>query len=91
MKKTTIYLDDNEYKSLRNRAFIEEVSVAELLRRGARLVCSNVTPKEHKAMHALERIRKNISERGVKEEVLNKEVIEAQRFVRKQSRKKTNG
>ena len=83
MKKTTIYLEDDEYKTLKTKAFVEDVSVAELLRRGARLVCKNVTPEEGKAMQALDRIRKKVANSGVSEEELNKEILEEQKAVRK--------
>ena len=83
MKKTTIYLEDDEYKTLKTKAFVEDVSVAELLRRGARLVCKNVTPEEEKAMQALDRIRKAVAGSGASEAELNKEILEEQRAVRK--------
>lgn len=39
MHKTTIYLDDHEMETLRALAFLNGCSVAELIRRGVRLVC----------------------------------------------------
>ena len=39
MHKTTIYLDDREMETLRALAFLNGCSVAELIRRGVRLVC----------------------------------------------------
>ena len=83
MKKTTVYFDDNEYKRLRGKAFLEEVSVAELIRRGIKLVCEQSSPETQKAMDALSRIRKQVVASGTNEEDIARDILEAQKSVRK--------
>ena len=87
MKKTTVYFDDNEYKRLRGKAFLEEVSVAELIRRGVKLVCDQTSPETQKAMIALNRIRKQVAETGASEKDITRDILEAQKFVRKNKKR----
>lgn len=84
MKKTTVYLEDNEFKALKNQAFVEEVPVAELIRRGVKLVCEQSSPETQKAMKALNRIRQQVADSGVNEDELNQDILEAKKSVRKQ-------
>jgi hypothetical protein len=86
VKKTTIYLEDEEYNSLRHKAFIENTSVAELIRRGAKLVCEPSSPQEQKAMKALEKIRTHVQKQGTQGKKIEQEVLNEQRAIRKKSK-----
>lgn len=57
MKKTTIYLREEELKELRKKAFLMNKSVAELIRLGIKIICSPSSKKEGKILMALEKIR----------------------------------
>ncbi|MBI3019609.1 MAG: hypothetical protein HYY61_06955 [Deltaproteobacteria bacterium] len=57
MKKTTVYLEENELKQLKKKAFLSNKSTAELIRMGIRLVTQPSSSKEAKALKALEEIR----------------------------------
>lgn len=87
MKKTTIYLEDDEYQTLRSKAFVENVSVAELIRRGAKLVCSSASPEEQRAMKALDKIRKHVAASGASETEISREVLAEQKAVRHRAKK----
>ena len=40
MKKTTIYIDENDFKMLKTNAFLNNCSISEIIRRGIKKVCS---------------------------------------------------
>ena len=52
MKKTTVYLNDEELKLLKKKAFLSNKSVAELIRLGVRLVCNPSSKEEQKIFKA---------------------------------------
>lgn len=57
MKKTTVYLKEEELSLLKKKAFLTHKSVAELIRVGIRLVSQPSSYQEKKALKALEEIR----------------------------------
>ncbi|MBI4043129.1 MAG: hypothetical protein HY391_06620 [Deltaproteobacteria bacterium] len=70
MKKTTVYLNDEEFKLLKKKAFLSNQSIAELIRKGVRLICTPSSPKEMEILAALENIRskfENLPERDIEE------------------------
>ena len=70
MKKTTIYLKEDELKQLKKKAFLTNKSVAELIRVGIRLVSQPSSQYEEKALKTLEEIRnqfENLSEAQVED------------------------
>jgi hypothetical protein len=86
MKKTTIYLEDKELEMLKQKAFMLKTSVAELIRKSIKALCSLSTTEEEKAMKILSKIRNSVDA----DEKMNKEVINIQREIRNEKKKKNN-
>ena len=57
MKKTTIYLKENELSLLRKKAFLTNQSLSELIRKGIQLVCKPSSRKEERILKSLDHIR----------------------------------
>jgi hypothetical protein len=87
MKKTTIYFDNSELEMLKRKSFLMNIPVAELIRRGARLICKASSSKEKQAMAALAKIRSMTTD--INEESLMKEVVAAQKEIRNEKRTKS--
>jgi hypothetical protein len=84
MKKTTIYLEDNELEILKQKAFILNTSVAEIIRRSVKALCK-LSNDEEKAVKLLAKIRGSVSEKD-----LDEELIKLQREVRNEKKIKSN-
>lgn len=61
MKKTTIYIEDQNYDELKAWAFMDKCSVSELIREGIELVCKkkNAQKKGLKLMKELEKVNED--------------------------------
>lgn len=68
MKKTTIYLKENELSLLRKKAFLTNQSLSELIRKGIQLVCKPSSRKEEKILKSLDNIR-NMFEKFSEKEI----------------------
>jgi hypothetical protein len=84
MKKTTIYLEDNELEILKQKAFILNTSVAEIIRRSVKALCK-LSNDEEKAVKLLAKIRVSASDKSIDEEL-----IKLQREVRNEKKIKSN-
>ncbi|HLD73286.1 MAG TPA: hypothetical protein VJB34_00080 [Bdellovibrionota bacterium] len=62
MKKTTIYLKEDELNQLKKKAFLTNKSIAEIIRRGIHLVTRPSSQEEEKAFKALETIRNRFND-----------------------------
>ncbi|MGK5081758.1 hypothetical protein WDW37_00510 [Bdellovibrionota bacterium FG-1] len=80
MRKTTIYLEDDELEQLKQRAFLMNTSVADLIRKVIKSLITPASFKEKKALKALAEIRKEFAD--VNPKSLMNDVIEAQRDIR---------
>ena len=80
MKKTTIYIDENDFKMLKTNAFLNNCSISEIIRRGIKKVCSENDPALKQAMESLSKIRENFKEYSEKEimDIVDEEI----KFVR---------
>jgi hypothetical protein len=56
MKKTTIYIDDEDFGLLKAKSFIENCSIAELIRKGIKAVCREKTPDKKLLLKYLKEI-----------------------------------
>jgi hypothetical protein len=83
MKKTTIYLEDQELEMLKQKAYILNTSIAEIIRRSIKALCTP-TVDEEKALKLLAKIRGNASGR-----ITDKEVLKIQREVRNEKKTKS--
>ena len=84
MKKTTIYLEDQELEMLKQKAFILKTSVAEIIRKSIKALCFPSTSEEEKAMKILSKIRNSVDA----DEKMNKEIIDIQREIRNEKKNK---
>ncbi|MFH1223495.1 MAG: ribbon-helix-helix protein, CopG family [Pseudomonadota bacterium] len=84
MKKTTIYLEDSELELLKQKAFMLKTSVAEIIRKSIKALCSSPTSEEEKAMKLLTKIRGSVNT----DERVNKEIIDIQRELRNERKGK---
>ncbi|MBI2026561.1 MAG: hypothetical protein HYS98_01935 [Deltaproteobacteria bacterium] len=57
MKKTTVYLQEDELKALKKKAFLMNRPIAELIRLGVKMVCQPSSEEEAKMLQSLENIR----------------------------------
>lgn len=80
MRKTTIYLEDNELEQLKQKAYLLNTSVADLIRKVIKSLIAPTSSKEEKALRALAAIRKEFAE--LNSESLINDVVEAQRNIR---------
>ncbi|MBI2606732.1 MAG: hypothetical protein HYW49_11705 [Deltaproteobacteria bacterium] len=87
MRKTTIYLEDNELEQLKQRAFLLNTSVANLIRKVIKSLITPASSKEEKALKALAEIRKEFTD--VNPKSLMNDVIEAQRDIRNAKKTKS--
>jgi len=85
MKKTTIYLEDQELEMLKQKAYILNISIAEIIRRSIKALCTP-TSDEEKALKLLAKIRGNANE-----SITDKEVLKLQREVRNEKKTKSRG
>ena len=62
MKKTTIYLKEEELSQLKKKAFLTNKSIAEIIRLGIHLVTQPSSEKEEKALKTLEAIKRQFND-----------------------------
>jgi len=85
MKKTTIYLEEQELELLKQKAFMLKTSVAEIIRKSIRALCASSTNEEEKTMKLLTKIRSSFASNPISEE----EVVQLQREVRNERKTKS--
>lgn len=85
MKKTTIYIDDQNYDELKTWAFMDCCSVSELIREGIDLVCRKRTAQK-KGLKLLKELE-NVNDGADFDEVMNL-INEARDEVRAEKRNK---
>ena len=83
LKKTTVYIEESELNTLKILSFIQNKSVAELIRVGVKQVCKSIPREEMKALGMLTKIRKNAKKKGYSSKAIMNIVLKAQREVRK--------
>jgi len=88
MKKTTIYLEDHELEVLKQKAFILNTSVAELIRKAISLVSKPSSREEELALTALANIRKQAAKTDI--DTLNEDIVLAQREIRNEKKNKSS-
>ena len=65
MRKTTIYIEENELNALKALSVTQNKSVTELIRLGVKKVCKSASQEEIKIMEILNQIRKNSKKKGL--------------------------
>ena len=87
MRKTTIYIDENELNALKALSIAQNKSVTELIRLGVKKVCKSASREEMKIMEILDKIRKNSKRRGYSGKEVMRLAVKAQREVRNEHKK----
>ena len=90
LKKTTIYIEENELNTLKTLSLIQNKSMTELIRLGVQRVCQSVSREEKKALEMLAKIRQNTKKQGYSDEKIMTLAIKAQREVRNERKKKAS-
>lgn len=57
LKRTTVYLEESEIETLKRISFIQNTSMAELIRRGAQELCKTYSKEQKEALAALAEIK----------------------------------
>lgn len=87
MRKTTIYLEEAELEQLKQKAFLLNTSVADLIRKVIKPLLASVSSKEEKALKALTDVRREFAD--LNQAQLMADVIEAQQDVRNAKKTKS--
>lgn len=84
LKRTTIYLNDNEVQKLKEISFIQSVSMAELIRKGVQIVCKSYTSEQNDAFEALSEIKSHAKKIGLNQKSAMDLALKAQKEVRRE-------
>jgi len=87
LKKTTIYLEEEEIETLKQISFIQNTSMTELIRAGIQKLCSSFSKSEMKALEAIGELRSATSKAGLSSKKIMREVLTAQKDVRRERKK----
>lgn len=87
LKKTTVYLEESEISVLKKISFIQNKTMANLIREGVQHVVNSFSEEELKALNALDQISDDLKARGVTDKKTNEKAIKAQREVRRGRKK----
>ena len=87
LKRTTVYLEESEVETLRQISFIQNRSMAELIRQGIQELCQSFSPEQKKALSALAEISKQVKARGFSEKQITEIAVTTQREVRRGRKK----
>ena len=90
LKKTTIYIEENELNTLKTLSLIQNKSMTELIRLGVQRVCQSVSREEKKVLEMLIKIRQNTKRKGDSSAKIMTLAIRAQREVRNERKKKAS-
>lgn len=88
LRKTTVYIEEDELDTLKTLSLIQNKSVAELIRVGVQKVCKSISREEMKALDVLTKIRQNTKKKGYSSKAIMNMALKAQREVRSERKKK---
>ena len=88
MRKTTIYIEENELNTLKALSITQNKSVTDLISLGVKQVCQSVSKEEKKIMEMLNKIRENTKKRGYSGKEVMQLAVKAQREVRHELKKR---
>ena len=90
LKKTTIYIEENELNGLKTLSVVRNKSITELVRLGVKQICKSAGQEEIKAIEMLNKIRKNTRKKGYSSKEIMQLAVKAQRKARNERKKKKN-
>lgn len=82
LRKTTIYIEEDELNILKTLSLIQNKSVAELIRAGVQKVCKSISQEEMKALDVLTKVRRSTKKKGYSSKAIMNMALKAQREVR---------
>ena len=88
MRKTTIYIAEDELNTLKALSMTQNKSVTDLIRLGVKQVCQSASKEEKKIMEMLNKIRKNTKKRGYSGKEVMQLAVKAQREVRHERKRR---
>jgi hypothetical protein len=72
LKKTTIYLEEDELKKLKAASFMLNTSMTDLIRQGVQCFYDSMPKEQEKALKALSSVKINCSEEKIKKVTASK-------------------
>jgi len=87
LKRTTVYLEENEVETLKKISFIQNVSMAKLIRRGVQDLCQSFTEDQKEALVALAEIKKEAMFSGLSGMTAMETALKTQKEVRRERKK----
>jgi hypothetical protein len=87
LKRTTIYLEESEVETLRQISFIQNRSMADLIRQGVQELCQTFSHEQKDALSALAKISKQAQKNGLSEKQIADLAVTTQREVRRERKK----
>ena len=81
LKRTTVYLEENEVETLKKISFIQSVSMAELIRRGVQELCKSFSKDQKEALATLAEIK---ADAKVTSKTAMKSTLKIQKEVRRE-------
>jgi hypothetical protein len=81
LKRTTVYLEENEVETLKKISFIQSVSMAELIRRGVQELCKSFSKDQKEALATLAEIK---AEAKVTSKTAMKSALQIQKELRRE-------
>lgn len=87
LKRTTVYLEESEVETLRHISFIQNRSMADLIRQGVQDLCQSFSHEQKEALSALAEISKRAKKSNLSERQIADIAVTAQREVRRERKK----
>ncbi len=87
LKRTTVYLEETEIETLKRISFIQNVSMAELIRRGVQDLCRSFSKDQRDALAVLAEIKKDAKTSGVSAKTAMESALKTQKEVRCERKK----
>ena len=84
LKRTTIYLEENEVETLKKISFIQSVSMAELIRRGVQELVRSFSKEQREALTTLAEIKAEAKTSGITSKSAMTAALKTQREVRRE-------
>jgi hypothetical protein len=84
LKRTTVYLEENEVETLKKISFIQSVSMAELIRQGVQEVCKSFSKEQKDALSALAEIKAEAKDARITSRAAMNAALKTQREVRRE-------
>lgn len=82
LKRTTVYLEQSEIETLKKISFIQETSMADLIRQGVQKICKSFSKEQKEALAYLAEIKNEAKKARVTPDHAMNEALKLQKEVR---------